>query len=72
MPDRLAYLAAISQPLMITLIVNYAVKALVFLVASIVAIRTKDDQRRDTCVKLAKMSSLSRPWPHRLTRTPKS
>lgn len=64
MPKYLAYLPVVSHPLMITLIVCCMVRMVVFLAASIVAIHTENDNRREACLKLAEMTGRWWLWRH--------
>ncbi len=48
-------------------IVYYAAKAVVFLLASVVAICTKDPERRKACLEIVSAVSRGWPWPSRLS-----
>jgi hypothetical protein len=71
MPKYLAYLAVVGHPLMIVLIVCYTARTVVFLAASIVAMHTENDNRREACLELAEMTSRRRHWPRPPTNAPK-
>jgi hypothetical protein len=60
-PDLLSYMTAAGRPLAITITVYYAIKAMVFLLATTVAICTKNKERREACVQI--VQSVSRGWP---------
>jgi hypothetical protein len=55
--------------LAITVLVYYAVRVVVFLIVTTVVVCTKDDKRREACLRLAEL--VSRGWP-RLARLPGS
>jgi hypothetical protein len=59
--ELLPYLTAAGRPLVITFTVYYAVKAAVFLLATVVAICTRDEKRREACVQI--VEAVSRGWP---------
>jgi len=70
MPDYSA-LAVVGHPLVITLIVCYTAKTVCYMVrmgvllaASIVAIHTANDNRREACLKLAEITCRRWPWQH--------
>jgi hypothetical protein len=67
-PEFLPSLADVGRPLAITVTVYYAIKAVVFLLATTVAISTKDEKRRQACVQI--VQAVSRGWP--LPRLPGS
>jgi hypothetical protein len=78
MPKYSAYLAVVDHPLVTALIVCYIVRTVcyvvrmgVFLAASIVAIRTANDNQREACLKLAEMTCRQWPWQHPPTRPSK-
>jgi hypothetical protein len=54
-PGVLPYLLSDSRPVAVAIIVYYATKAAVFLLASVVGIFTKDEKRRKACLDLAQM-----------------
>jgi hypothetical protein len=64
MPNYSAYLVVVSNPLVITLIVCYMVRMVVFLAASTVAMHTENENRREACLKLAEMTCRWWPWRH--------
>ena len=68
----------VGHPLVITLIVCYAVRTVcyvvrigIFVTASIVVIRTSDDNRPEACLKLAEITCPRWPWQHPPTGPPK-
>lgn len=65
----LPYLGAVGRPLAITTLVYCAARVVIFLVVTTVVICTKDDKRREVCLRLAEL--VSRGWP-RLLRLPGS
>jgi hypothetical protein len=66
--DLLPYLAVVGRPLAITITAYYAIRAAVFLVVAVVAACTKNDKRREACVRI--VEAVSRGWP--LPRLPGS
>jgi hypothetical protein len=71
MPKHLTCIVVVGHPLMITFIVCYVVRMLIFLTASIVAIHTTNDNRSHACLKLAEMTCRRWTRQHSPTRSPK-
>jgi hypothetical protein len=65
-PELLPYLAAVGRPLAITVTAYYAIKAAIFLLASTVAVCTKDEKRREACLEIMRIVCRGWPWPSRL------
>jgi hypothetical protein len=64
--EVLPYLTAAARPLAITVLVYYGIRAVILLVASTVAICTKDETRRSACLQIAQIASRGWPWLPRL------
>jgi hypothetical protein len=62
----LPHLTAVGRPLAILFAVYYAIKTVVFLAASTVAMCTKDEKRRKACVELVRIVCRGWPRPPRL------
>jgi hypothetical protein len=65
-PELLSYLAGVGRPLAITVTAYYAIKAAIFLLASTVAVCTKDADRREACLEIIGIVCRGWPWPPRL------
>jgi hypothetical protein len=66
-PGLLPYLLTTSRPLALVVIMYYAVRATVFLLASVVAIYTKDERRRKACLEIVRAVSRGWPWHKNVT-----
>jgi hypothetical protein len=60
-PELLPYLAGVGRPLAITITAYYAAKAAIFLLATMLAICTKDEKRREACLEIVR--NVCRGWP---------
>lgn len=67
--EVLPYLSTVGHPLAIALTAYYGIKAVILLAASIVAMCTKDDDRRQACLQIAQLASRGLPWPPRLPKS---
>jgi hypothetical protein len=67
MPDLspLSNLLTAGCPLTIVIAAYYAIKAVVYLAAGIVAMHTEEDKRRDACLEMMRITSLTWPRPSR-------
>jgi hypothetical protein len=65
-PELLPYLGSVGRPLAITVTAYYAIKAAIFLLASTVAVCTKDEKRREACLEIIRIVCRGLPWPPRL------
>jgi hypothetical protein len=65
-PELLPYLAGVGRPLAIIITAYYAIKAVIFLFASTVAVCTKDGDRREACLEIMRIVCRGWPWPPHL------
>jgi hypothetical protein len=66
--DLLPYLAIVGRPMAITISAYYAIRTVVFLVVTVVAVCTKNDKRREACLQIVQAVSGGWPWSARLPR----
>jgi hypothetical protein len=66
-PGLLPYLDFAGRPLAVAVAAYYAIKAVIFLLAAIVAICTKDEKRRSACIEIVRAVCRGWPWPSRLS-----
>jgi hypothetical protein len=57
-----SYLTVVGRPLAAAVAVFYVVRAVVFLVAGMVAVCTKNDNRREACVEIVRVMCLGWAW----------
>lgn len=70
LPEWTLYLACAGRYLAVAAILYYAIKALILLLAGIIAIFTKDKKRGQRCVQIVQAVSRGWLWPPRPPEVP--
>jgi hypothetical protein len=68
-PEWVSYLAQAGRFLAVAGILYYTIKAVILMLAGIVAIFTRDEQRREACLEIVRTVSRGWPLPPRLPRS---
>jgi hypothetical protein len=66
LPQWVAYLALAGRYLAVAVVLYYAIKAVILLLAGSVAIFTKNEGRREACLEIVRTVGRGWPWPPRL------